>query len=246
MSMEVQRLQPGRDLARCDIGLLQQFAHGEEAVELAGKYPRRDGHAGVLEPRGIFVAFVAQGIGARRQHIGRRQSGERFGERRRGAPVLSVGQAIEIMVAKPPDHGVGEQDAGLGLAMRGMLHRKVGGGIDQHLAGDFGPVAVARGKRDHGCEIAAGTVAADHQPRGVDAELLCVGRNPFGRRNRVVDRGGKFMLGGEAVIDRYHDQLAFVGEFAAHHVVGIEVADHPAAAVKEHQAGREPIRLPQF
>ena len=48
------------------------------------------------------------------------------------------------------------------------------------------------------------------------------------------------MLGRKAIIDGYHDELAFVGEFAAHHVVGIEIADHPAAAMKEHQARRKP------
>jgi hypothetical protein len=52
------------------------------------------------------------------------------------------------------------------------------------------------------------------------------------------------LLGGEAVIDRYHDQFALLRELAAHHVMGFEVADHPAAAVKEHQTGREAAALP--
>src|ERR1700694_1416340 len=43
---EIQRLQPVPDFAGRDIGLLQQLAHGEEAVELAGKAPIRHGHAG--------------------------------------------------------------------------------------------------------------------------------------------------------------------------------------------------------
>jgi len=54
----------------------------------------------------------------------------------------------------------------------------------------------------------------------------------------VVHGGGKLVLGRQPVIDRDHDQLAFVGQLAAHHVMGIEVADHPAAAMKEHQARR--------
>src|SRR5256885_16667735 len=33
----VQRLQPGADFARRDISLIEQLAHGEEAVELAGE-----------------------------------------------------------------------------------------------------------------------------------------------------------------------------------------------------------------
>ena len=66
---------------------------------------------------------------------------------------------------------MGEQDAGLGLAVGGVCHRKIGRGIDQGLAGDLWSVAVARGKCDHGGKIAAGAVAADRQPTSVDAEL---------------------------------------------------------------------------
>ena len=35
----IQRLQPDADFAGRDIGLLQQLAHGEEAVELRGPKP---------------------------------------------------------------------------------------------------------------------------------------------------------------------------------------------------------------
>src|SRR5450631_2836998 len=34
-------------------------------------------------------------------------------------------------------------------------------------------------------------------------------------------------------------------QLAAHHVVGIQVADHPAAAVEKHQAWRKAVGLPQ-
>ena len=189
---------------------------------------------------GVFVAFVAQGIGAGGQHIGRRQADQCPGAYRRCPPVMRVGGAVEIVIAKPLDDGVREQDAGLRLAVRGVRHRKIGGRIDQHLARDRGAVAVARRYRDDRGEVAAGAVAADHQPRRVDAELLCVDGDPFRRGDRVIDGGGEFVLGREPVIDGNNDELTFIGQFAAHHVVGIEIADHPAAAVKEHQARREP------
>jgi hypothetical protein len=75
--------------------------------------------------------------------------------------VIDVGGAVEIVVAEPFDDGMREKNAGLGLAVRGMLHRKVGGGIDQHLAGELWAVAVARGQRHDGGEIAPGAIAAD-------------------------------------------------------------------------------------
>src|ERR1700677_480309 len=97
----LQRPQPCADVAGGDIGPRQQLAHGEEAVELAGKMLVGHGHAGLLETLGIFVAFVAQRIGACGQHIGRRQPGKRRGARRRGTPVVAVGRMVQIMTAEP-------------------------------------------------------------------------------------------------------------------------------------------------
>src|ERR1700692_4832367 len=99
----IQGSQPCADLAGGDIGLRQQPAHGEEAVELAGKMPVGHGHAGLPEALGIFVAFVAQWIGPRGQDVGRRQPGQRRGARRRGAPVAAVGRAVQIKTGKPFD-----------------------------------------------------------------------------------------------------------------------------------------------
>ena len=44
--------------------------------------------------------------------------------------------AAEVMIAEPANDRVGQQDAGLRFRMRGMLHRKIGGRIDQHLSRD--------------------------------------------------------------------------------------------------------------
>ena len=76
-----------------------------------------------------------------------------------------------------------------------MRHRKIGRGIDQDLARDVRAVAIARRERDHGGEIAAGAVAADHQPRRIDPELRGIAGDPSGRRDRVIDGGREFMLG---------------------------------------------------
>ena len=57
--------------------------------------------ASILQSRGIFVPFVAQGIGAGGQHIGGRQAGQRLCAGWRGAPVLAIGKIVQIMVAKP-------------------------------------------------------------------------------------------------------------------------------------------------
>src|SRR5262249_2541046 len=72
-SGSVQGLQPGADFACRDIGLVEQLAHGEEAVELAGEEAIGDGNAGRLQALRIFIALVTQGIAAGDQHIGRWQ-----------------------------------------------------------------------------------------------------------------------------------------------------------------------------
>ena len=68
---------------------------------------------------------------------------------------------------------------------------------------------------------------------------------PFGRGDAVLDGGGKAVLGRQPIIDGEHQQLAFMGELAADHVMGLDVADHPAAAMEEHEAWRKAVLLAQ-
>jgi hypothetical protein len=130
-----------------------------------------------------------------------------------------------------------------GSLCEGCVIEKIGGGIDQHLACNLGPIAVARGQRNHGGEVTAGAVAAHHQSRRVDAELFRVGGDPFRRIDRVIDGGGKLVFRRQPIVDGNDNQLAFGRELAARHVMGFKVADHPTAAVEKHQARREPVCL---
>src|SRR5262249_44117555 len=93
MDSSIEALQPGRDLAHRDIGLVEQLAHREEAVELASEMSVGDAYAILFQPRGIFVAFVAERIAGGGEHIGRRKSRQRFDARGRGAPVVVIGIA---------------------------------------------------------------------------------------------------------------------------------------------------------
>jgi len=56
--------------------------------------------------------------------------------------------------------------------------------------------------RDHRGEVAAGAVAADHQPRRVDAELFCIFSDPFGRSDGVVDGGREIYAPAQPIIRR--------------------------------------------
>src|SRR5260370_12594817 len=160
----IQCLQPGADFAGRAVGLHQQSADGEETVELARKMSIGHGNAGLSQPLGVFVAFIAQGIGPRGQHIGRRQPREYFRARRRGLPVVDIAAAVEIVVAKPFYYRMRQKDAGFRLAMRGMRHRKIGGRIDQNLSGDPRTTAVARRYRSHSAKIPPNPFPATHHP----------------------------------------------------------------------------------
>ena len=85
----VQRLQPGADFAGGDIGLRQQLAHGEEAVELAGKVPVGHGHAGFLQPlrriRRLRRAADRRRRSAHRPAAGRPAFSARAGEARQSS-----------------------------------------------------------------------------------------------------------------------------------------------------------------
>ena len=72
----------------------------------------------------------------------------------------------------------------------------------------------------------------------VDAELRGVIRDPARGRIGIVDGGGKLVLGGEAIVDGDGDTPGLIGQRPAGHVVAVEIAEHPASAVKEHEGGK--------
>ena len=54
----------------------------------------------------------------------------------------------------------------------------------------------------------------------------------------VVDRSRKRMFGSEPIVHGEHHATGTVSEFAAQHVVRVEVTDHPATTVVVHQCTR--------
>src|SRR5574340_1133623 len=54
----------------------------------------------------------------------------------------------------------------------------------------------------------------------------------------ILDAGGKWILRREPVVNREHRATRPKGKLPADHVVRIEVADHPAAAMEEDERGQ--------
>ena len=123
--------------------------------------------------------------------------------------------------------------------------REIGGGIDQHLAAIAGPLPSRAAIATTAARLPPALSPPTISREASMPSCLALSGDPFGRGDGVVDGGGEFVLGRQPIVDRDDDQLAFIGELAAHHVMGIEIADHPAAAVKEHQARRKPVGCPR-
>ena len=71
---------------------------------------------------------------------------------------------------------------------------------------------------------------------GIDADLPAVGSDPFQAGDDVVERAGKGRLGGEPIVDGEDRDAGLDRELRAEHVVAVEIAEHPAAAMGEDQA----------
>lgn len=56
--------------------------------------------------------------------------------------------------------------------------------------------------------------------------------NPLHRRDAVVERRRKRVLGGEPVVDADHRMVERESKFAADVVMGVETSDHPASAME--------------
>ena len=125
---------------------------------------------------------------------------------------------------------------------RGQVAGRVGRRVDQQLHCRHRAAAGPGQQADHGGEVAAGAVAADRDPGRVDAQLGGVGAGPGEGGPGVLDRGREGMLGRQPVVDREHRRPGRGGEEAADAVVGVEVADHPAAAVEVDRAAAAACR----
>ena len=93
--------------------------------------------------------------------------------------------------------------------------------------------ACSAGARDQRRQVAARRVAHQGDRSGVDAQLARVLGQPCVGGQAVLDGGGVGGLGGQAVVDRHDDGARAGGEHPAGSVMGVEVADHPPAAVEE-------------
>ena len=162
----------------------------------------------------------------------RRRAGKVCRLQWRGPPILGVLGAAQIVIPEP-QHRLARQDAVAGreFAVARHRHRVVGDRINERLQAQSRLIGAARHQRDNGGEVGAGAVAMDAEPGGVRAEAAGIGVHPLQCREAVIDRGGEFVLGPHAVIDRSDKRPGAGAQIARDEIMRIEASDHVATAV---------------
>src|ERR1700751_6374474 len=125
------------------------------------------------------------------------------------------------------------------------VERAIGDRAHEKLASDLGPTARFRELAGHGRDIAAGAPARNqHRPRPA-AELDRMVGDPARRRIAVFGRCWETMLWRMAIADADKDHVAAPAHVAAERIVGLLVAQHPAAAMEiDHDWMRPRRRRP--
>ena len=77
--------------------------------------------------------------------------------------------------------------------------------------------------------------------RGIAFEFGGMVGDPARGEHAVVQAGGEFVLGRQAIIHRDHDALRAGAQVAAHAVMRVQAAQHEAAAVEECQQRERPL-----
>jgi hypothetical protein len=121
------------------------------------------------------------------------------------------------------------------------LHREIVGDRPR-VGGTRRVVLLADTQRGRGRERAARARPGDPDPRRVAAQRPAVGRHPGQRGVGVVDRRGKWVFGGEAVVHADDRTAGAVGEFPADTARRVQRPRHPPAAVVEDQDRQRAIR----
>ena len=103
-------------------------------------------------------------------------------------------------------------------------------------------VSPAQCQADGSRQVAPCAVAADGDALRVDAQWMGMLGHPLESGDGIVKSGWEWVFRAESVIHRQHHTARTVGQAAAQHIMGFEVANGPAATVVVDQ--RRPVVRP--
>jgi len=227
-------------------GLAQRCLHFRDAgqrveqavvVDHAVVAHRGDLDAGGVQFAGVGLAFIAQHVEPGGLHQCRRQAAQLLGAgtQRRGVDVGALFRVGGVVVPEPFHHPGGEEVALGVLLVRGGIEARIGDRPQQQLEAQPGRVPLLGHQADHRRHVAADAVAGHRQAIAVDVDFLAVLGHPAGRGVGLVDRGRVVRFGRWRVVDIHRHGAGADHQVADQAGVGRVVAEHPAAAVEEHE-----------
>src|SRR5690606_4720797 len=226
----------GADLGDGLGGAARERAPAEESVVQARPGDEGDRDAGGAEPRGVPFGLGPQPVGLGGGDDRRGQAAGVGVQQRRDVGVGGVGA---VQVGAQGAAGLGRREAqAVGVGERRGDAAQVQRRVEQHLQGGPRGPGGAQPARRGGGDLPAGAVAGDADAGGVQAERGGAGGDPADGGDGVVDGGGVGVLGRAAVPDRHPGDAAGPCQRPHDRVVGVDVAEDPAAAVEVDQGGR--------
>ena len=150
---------------------------------------------------------------------------------RRDARIGAVGGRT-IDVPEPVHQRARQEIAGRIVGIGRAIERTVGDRAYQELPCDVRAAALLRQLAGHGRDIAAGAPAGDHDRTWFSAELGGVLGNPARRGVAIFCCRRESMFGRMPVSDTDEDHPGAPAHVTAERIVGLLVAEHPAAAVE--------------
>jgi hypothetical protein len=197
------------------------------------------GDAGGGQQPGVPDAVIAQRVIPGDGDVGRRQIAQILRAPRRHVRRRIRHVDFAGVPTRERSDGVGVEDRRDGVfGERRQRRVPHGRRIPQQLEHDRRSAVVARPLRHRGGDGAAGRIPGHGDPGRIAVQFGSVLGDPKRCGPSVFDGGGVGVLGGEPVVDGYHDRVGAHRVLTRRAVVGFEVADDEAAAVKIQQNGR--------
>ncbi len=217
-----------------------QAGHAQVVVGQAGLEAEVEGVARVAKAVGVGEAFVVEGVVFGEAEVGGGKAVEGARQQGRGAPVLVIGRVGQVVAVEPVE-GVGFQQVAFRVAVVGGVSvGNVGDGVEQDLGAGTqgqGGGAMAGVQGEHGRQGGADAVAAEGGAGGFESEAAALFGQPVGAVQGVQHRRRERPLRGQPVVQGEDRAVACPGQAPAQRVVGVEAANHVAAAVEVQQHG---------
>lgn len=156
----------------------------------------------------------------------------KIGVHHRYAWIIRIASLTEIACPEPNDEGARENEVAAKLIGRCAGARRIDRRVEQrHMAQGNVPFACPQCGADG--EISTSAVAANREPRGIDAEGFSAIMKPLQCRAAIFQCTGEYGFGRQSIVDRNDDRTRPQRQFATKLVMAIQGSDDEPATMQE-------------